>query len=265
MKFLELPFAIFDNIQVLWTLLLLIVRYTGALLTLPGIGRGPYGLVARYGAIVAFSFVSLSSGNYAVLPSDPALMVAQASSEFFLGFALGLVPLLIISGIEAGLHLSGITMGLGGAQLFDPTSNTNVSGLERLGGDIIIMLFLYLGGHHIIIHALAGLNGIIIPGTYVIGENSVGMFIDRTAHIFEIGLQISAPVIVALLLTQYVMGVLSKLVPTINLLMISFPLTIGIGLAITMLSLPEILNIASKEMTGIENMVFAVTKDTTQK
>lgn len=47
---------------------------------------------------------------------------------------------------------------------------------------------------------------------------------------FVIGLKIAAPVIAALLLTTVALGIVSKTVPQINILIVGFPLNIGIGL-----------------------------------
>ena len=69
-------------------------------------------------------------------------------------------------------------------------------------------------------------------------------------------MQIAAsPVIVALLLTNFVMGLITKAVPQVNIFIVSFPLTIGIGLVLSALSLPEIMVLFDREIAGIESTI----------
>jgi flagellar biosynthetic protein FliR len=71
---------------------------------------------------------------------------------------------------------------------------------------------------------------------------------------------IAAPVIVALLLTNFVMGLISKAVPTVNIFIISFPLTIGIGFFLTMFALPEVAYFLQREMMELERLTALVTR-----
>jgi flagellar biosynthetic protein FliR len=71
------------------------------------------------------------------------------------------------------------------------------------------------------------------------------------------GVMISAPVIVALLLTNFVLAIISKAVPTVNIFIISFPLTVGVGLGISLLALPEVGHYISQQFLKIEPLLSA--------
>jgi|GEM_PF-749225 len=250
-----------ENVDKIWTFKLLVLRFAGMMVILPGIGGGERGMFIRFGSILVLAFAALGSSPTAALPPDLVFMIVAAGSEFLLGFGIALIPVLIISGIQTGAQLSATTMGLGAAQLVDPNMGVNTNSLARVMGDLGVLLFLALGGHYVIIHAVAGMGGQLIPGTFLIGELSVDMLIDRSAQVFTIGAMISAPVIVALLLTQFVMGLITKAVPTVNIFIVSFPLTIGIGLVLSAISLPDIMLFLQREFTGLENSVLVLTED----
>lgn len=256
---LNIPFFLQDHLPHAWTYLLLFVRYTALFAMIPGIGGGMYGIHIRLPAIGALAYVSLISGPIAPLPSDWYLMLAHFTSEFMFGFMLGLIPAISIAGIQTAVQLTSGTMGLGAAQLMDPTMGISVSSLGRLLGDLFICIFLVLGGHYVVLYSASGL-GKIIPGTFIVEAHSLQLLIQQTGYIFEIAVMISSPVIVALLLTQFVMGLISKAVPTVNIFIVSFPLTIGIGLILTMLSLPEIFVYMENQFGNIEKTVLAVSE-----
>ena len=82
-------------------------------------------------------------------------------------------------------------------------------------------------------------------------ESILEFLVKRVGHIFEAGVILSVPVVVSLLLTQFVMGLISKAVPSINIFIISFPITIGIGLILISMSLPEMAKIITDEFNSI--------------
>jgi len=57
------------------------------------------------------------------------------------------------------------------------------------------------------------------------------------SNIFVISVKLVAPVFVTLIITHVVMGLIGRLVPQINLLIVGFPLQIAIGLIMLIFSL----------------------------
>jgi flagellar biosynthesis protein FliR len=68
---------------------------------------------------------------------------------------------------------------------------------------------------------------------------------------------IAAPVIVALLLTNFVLAIISKAVPTVNIFIISFPLTVAVGLGLSTLALPEAGHYISRQFVRLEALLSA--------
>jgi flagellar biosynthetic protein FliR len=108
------------------------------------------------------------------------------------------------------------------------------------------------------VYQLAGLEGTIRPGTFIISAQGISTLVDQSAAIFHIGVMIAAPVIVALLLTNFVLAIISKAVPTVNIFIISFPLTVAVGLGISILALPEAGNYLARQYTKLEPLLSAV-------
>lgn len=260
MQTLDLAMNMANRLDVVWTFLLLLTRYTGLFLVLPGIGGGERGLAVRLPATVVLAFASFDTGNIAVPPNDNLMLAGQLGGELLLGFAIGLIPFMIVSGVQTAGQLASTSMGLSAGNLLDPTLGVMTTDLARFLGDLTIVAFLLVGGHHVAIHAVAGLGGLLTPGQFVVGPQSAELLIDRSADIFRIGVLLSAPILVALLLTNAVMGLISKAVPSVNIFIVSFPLTIGVGLILTVVALPDVVRFVGREFTGIENSVIAVTR-----
>ena len=62
--------------------------------------------------------------------------------------------------------------------------------------------------------------------------------IDTTAQVFVMAIQMAAPVITSLFLTSLALGIVARTVPQMNVFIVGFPLKIGVGVAMLMISLP---------------------------
>ena len=216
------------------------------------------GMALRYPATLVLALVSLSPASLAIVPSNAAVMAGQLVSEVCFGAVVALVPLLIISGAQVAGHIASGTMGLNGAQLFDPTSQAALSDLSRIYSDVAVLVFLLLGGHYVAITELSGMASAVKPGGFELSSSGLGVLIDQSARVFQVGCLIAAPVIVALLLTNFVMGIISKAIPTLNIFVVSFPLTIGVGFAISVLALPEVGLLLQREVTELPTILSRV-------
>ncbi len=252
MKFLEIPYIIFNNVDLIYTFILVFSRYAGFFLVLPGLG-GMVGLRLKTPGIIIMAIVSTKTSLSAEFPNNLALILSDISFEFIMGTAIGFLPYVIISGVGMAIQLASNMMGLNASNIIDPSSGASVGTLTRILEELMIVIFLIIGGHYILIEALAGLDGQIIPGAFRLDDPILEFLVSRVGYIFEAGVLFSIPVTVALLLTQFVMGLITKAVPSVNIFIISFPLTIGIGLILISLSLPEIARIVLQEFGKMES------------
>ena len=263
-ELLAIPDRLLENLPLVWTFFLLMVRFTGLLMFLPGIGMGLMGLIVRFPAILVLAFAALGSSPIAPLPASATIMLLQFVTEVMFGMIIGMVPLLVVAGVQMAGQIGGTTMGLQASQLIDPSMNTSLPDTARIFGDLVVVLFLVLGGHHVAIHAAAGLGGVILPGSFLPAEASFGLMVDRTADVFRMGVVLSAPVVIALLMANFVMGLISKVVPTVNIFIVSFPLTIGIGLILSIIVLPELFQVVAHEFYGIDGALLPLLQDVQQ-
>lgn len=216
------------------------------------------GIALRYPAALALALVSISADRVVGVPAGMGDMVLQVASELLLGSIVAFVPLLIVAGAQMAGSLATGTMGLNGAQMFDPATSTSLSDISRLYSDLTIVLFLMIGGHYVAIGELAGLSQFVKPGTFVLSNAGLGAFIEQTSRIFQMGCLLAAPVVVALLLTNFVMGIISKAIPTVNVFVVSFPLTIGVGLTLSIIALPEVSHFLEREFNRLPEMLSLV-------
>ncbi|MDD7472681.1 MAG: flagellar biosynthetic protein FliR [Bdellovibrionota bacterium] len=250
LKILELTNLILSSIDTIYTFILLFSRYAGFFLVVPGIG-GIVGMSLRIPATILMAIASTKVSLKAVFPESIGVMAADIGFEFLMGMIIGFIPLMIVSGAALATQLASNMMGLNASNIIDPASGNAVGALTKIIEELMILVFLIVGGHYVLIEIVAGVDSEIAPGVFRLDESILEFLVKRVGHIFEAGVILSVPVVVSLLLTQFVMGLISKAVPSINIFIISFPITIGIGLILISMSLPEMAKIITDEFNSI--------------
>jgi flagellar biosynthetic protein FliR len=172
------------------------------------------------------------------------------------------LPTLIIAGVQTGGQLASTSMGLGAGQLMDPTLQTSTTQLARIFSDLLVISFLLMNGHHILLYVASGLGDQIVPGTFVLGVNSLDVLVRQSGVVFELAVLVSAPVVVAILMTQFILGICTKLVSQLNIFIISFPLTIGLGLILSAIVFPMFLQVGSRYLGELDALLVDLMADT---
>ncbi len=153
-----------------------------------------------------------------------------ALPEALLGMALAFMIRLILAGIQFGGQLLGFQMGFGVANVIDPATGVQAPVLAQVAYLIALLLFLIFDIHHFFLLGLGESFRLLPPGSLVFKKDLFELLVEKGELIFVIGLKILAPVMAILLLVQIALGIVSRFVPQINVMIVSFPLTIGLGL-----------------------------------
>jgi flagellar biosynthetic protein FliR len=115
---------------------------------------------------------------------------------------------------------------------------TQSSLLQQLYAMIGVMVFIAIGGDGWVIAGLArSYEAVPLLDTPQIGSLVQAAEI-AFSGVFVAAIQICAPVLLALIITDVAIGVVSKVVPQLNVFAVGFPAKIAIGLLLVGASLP---------------------------
>jgi flagellar biosynthetic protein FliR len=172
-----------------------------------------------------------------LLPRDPYSFAFFLIAELMIGFILALSVKIILAGIQLGGELAGFQMGLSLANVVDPLSDVNTPVVSQFLYLLGLVLFLAVDGHHWFFRAVGQSFLLLAPGEIHLQAGMYRHFLYLMANFFVIAVKIAAPVLAVLIFTQIALGILAKAVPQVNILMTSFPITIGLGLLFLAFSL----------------------------
>lgn len=197
----------------------------------------PHRVKAGLTLIISLTLLPAVKVETAGFPSEPLSFGFFALFEVMIGFLLGFSVRLIFAGLQVAGELAGFQMGFGMARVMDPQSGTESTVVTEFYYLIGLLLFLSMDGHHWFFKALAQSFHLLAPGEFQPREGLVELFIRLSGRMFILALQIAAPILAILMLVKISLGVIARMIPQVNLLMSSFPLTIGLGLVFMGLSI----------------------------
>ena len=163
------------------------------------------------------------------------LLLAQ---QFLIGAAIGFAMTVVFTGIELAGEMIGMTMGLGFATFFDPQSKGRSSVVSQFLNLLALLLFLAADFHLLLLESLVQSFRTLPIDINVLHGSSFRQLALWGGAIFSIGVQISLPVVTALLITNLALGVLTRAAPQLNLFGVGFPGTMTLGYVMLGLCLP---------------------------
>jgi flagellar biosynthetic protein FliR len=182
-----------------------------------------------------------------VAPSVPAVPAMDPMSlsglliltqQLVIGLAMGLAMRMAFAAMEMAGTITGLTMGLGFATFFDPQSQGQSSAVSQIFALLMIMIYLAANLHLVVLSTLIdSFTTLPISATPFSGDR-MRLLVGWGGRIFSSGLQLSLPLVTALLITNLALGVLTRAAPQLNLFGIGFPITMGTGFVMIAISLP---------------------------
>jgi flagellar biosynthetic protein FliR len=168
---------------------------------------------------------------------SPLFFVLQVFRELLIGIALGTLTSTLFSAVQLGGYLLDFQMGFSMVNVMDPESGGSFSYISQVQNVLTILIFVTVGGPRLILEAIAYSFQAIPLGTLTFSVNAFRFAVDLFAKVFIIAVCITAPPVIALMAANAILGVMARIIPQINLLVVGFPLKIAVGLFMFMMSL----------------------------
>ena len=201
--------------------------------------------------IAATILLSVFFGVVTPLAVDPAGVstlkaILLLASEATYGLALGLIVVLLFSVVKSAGRIIERQMGLAMAQIVDPFTGERAQPLGSLLEMIFVILFLNANGHHLLLLIIARSYDAFPPGTIPTVGVLTGGVIGAGSAMFIAGLRLAAPMLAAFMVLMVALALLARLVPEMNILFVSMPLRVGLGLLMAATFLPFVNSFVSE-------------------
>ena len=166
-------------------------------------------------------------------PKAPALtdgsLALQALLQLVVGAALGFLVMLVVDTIQTVGDLLDVAGGFSAAQGTDPLGLSQSSVMGRLHQLIAITLLMIGDGHLIVLQGLSR-SIQLLPSGSIDWSDAARTAVSGLSGMMLSAVQITAPILAALLLADIALGLLTRAAPALNAFSLAFPLKIVLTL-----------------------------------
>ncbi len=237
---------------------LILIRVSVILLMFPFFSSRIIPVLVKAGLvlIITIALFSVIDNKELQFPDTLCGIAQMITAELIIGMILGLLVRLIFEGIRMMGQLVGFQTGFAITNILDPQSGTQVSILSNMAYLVAMVIFLILNGHHILLNAVRESFEIINVGSLSLDRRIFQEIINASGDMFVIAIKIGAPAIAALLFTKVVFGLITKLIPQMNIMIVAFPIQIVIGLIFFGVSLNVILRFMERYLGDLGSLLI---------
>jgi flagellar biosynthetic protein FliR len=158
-------------------------------------------------------------------------------NEALAGLMLGLGVTMLFSGIEVAGQIVSQMSGLSLADVFYPAIEEDSSVFSQLFYFLTLAVFVAMGGHRMMTEALLETFAAAPPGHVALGANFVDVLTNILTQSFALGIRAAAPLLMALLISNLVLGLISRTLPQINVIAVGFSVNALLALGLLSVSL----------------------------
>jgi flagellar biosynthetic protein FliR len=228
---------------------LVLVRAGTLVMTVPILGSFNAPTTVKIGLTL---LLSLTLAPLVTTPDGLTLaaLTGTIAREFAIGLALSMAVRITIAGAEMGGHLAGIQLGFSYATIVDPASGARNQVMSSMYGMLATMALLVTNAHHTVLRSLVASYRILPIGGGGVGNDLVAASSRMLGLVMLFGMQLAAPVIVALLIVELSLGLLSRSAPALNIGTLGFGLRILVGfmvIAAAMAAVPTLSTIVLRQ------------------
>ena len=234
--------------------LLVFARIGAMLMLLPGLGEMMISRRLRLTAalVLAAVMLPLHRDAYRVDLHQIGPVLLLLGEELLIGAVLGMTARLTVAALQVTGSIVAQQLGLGFVTAVDPTEHGQQAVLIGNFLTILALALLFATNlHHLVIAALDDSYTLFHPGEVPLTGDMAALITRTVAGAFRIGVQLSAPFLVFGLLFNLGLGLLSRLMPQMQVFFVGMPLSILLGLLILLLVLGAMMTTFLGSLEGV--------------
>jgi flagellar biosynthetic protein FliR len=183
------------------------------------------------------------------LPNDPLAVTGMLVEQILVGLAFAFAVGAVFSAVEAAGALADMLAGFSFGSLVDPINGNMGGTLTNLYSLVGLAFFIAIGGDAWVLRGLARTFDLVpLTKTAAIASLTTGVE-SAFGSIFLSAIEVAAPALLAMMITDIALGMVSKVVPQLNVFAVGFAVKVGVAMLIVAASLPFISGFMSNQLS----------------
>ena len=214
----------------------------------PQILKGVFSLILSFGIISGIDYSTMNEIN------NSYILVFYAISEIMTGLILGYISNLVFQAVKLAGAWMDIHAGFSMVSVLDPQSQTTSTLLGNLAYFVSLAFFFIIDGHHILIKMLVESTNIVPIGKTIVYQETLMGVMKTIFSCFTLGIKIAIPLVLIIVMTDICLGLISRTVPAIPVMIFGMPIKNVLGLATFVILLPLMLKLVGAAIYNLPNI-----------
>lgn len=223
--------------------LLVFARIGAALMLMPGFGGSLVPTRVRLLLALGLSVLvePVVHGSLPHMPDSAADLVVLLIGEVTVGLFLGLLAQAIMSALSLCGTYMGFQAGIANAFIHDPVTEQQSTLLPGFFANVAVVLIFATDTHHLMLRAAANSYVLFTPGAPLPLADFSDSMARMMTRAFLLGLQLAGPIMVFGIVFNAGLGLLSRLMPQLQVYFVAAPIQLMVGLLLVAASLPAVM------------------------
>lgn len=226
----------------LYKFLLIFLRIGSALMLMPGFNAGYVNSKLRLCIAICLSLITIPflEDKLPSMPTSFGSNVQLFLFEISYGIFIAIFMQLLMAAINLAGHLVGQAIGFSNAQMFDPAFQQQSIIVDTFLTLVAITIIFVTDIHHLMLSGIIE-SYALFPVGFSFPTGDIAQSISQTlTQSFIIGFKLGSPFVAFTIIFYVGMGLLSRLMPQLNIFFLSMPLQIYLGIGLLFLTIPVI-------------------------
>ncbi len=227
------------TITMVFHAILLFARIGTMLMLLPGFGESNTSMQGRlwFAAGLSLVFLPLLQPTLPQVPTSTISLVLLVSSEIIVGVFIGSMTRIVFSVLHTAGMIISFQMGLSAAMLFDPSQGSQGSVVGNFLTIVAFVLLFTTNMHHVFIYGMIDSYVVFVPAD-PLPWGEFAEFAGRlTSDVFNMAFRMASPLVICGLLVYLAAGVMSRLMPQMQVFFVLVPLQVLLGFFILIVTM----------------------------
>ncbi len=224
---------------------MIFLRIGAVFVLIPGFSASYINIQVRLIFALAVSLVSMPLIT-PMLPTEPSefsIMVQYILNEISVGIFLGMVMQFLFFALNFAGSLASQAIGFANAQIFDPTFQNQTMLIESFLSIVAITVVFIMDIHHLMLEAIIDSYYLFIPGQPIPWADFASHLTETVTKSFTFGFKLGSPFIAFTIIFYTSIGLVSRLMPQLNIFFLSLPLQIYLGIGLLFITAPIIISV----------------------
>lgn len=231
------------SVQTAFVFVLIFARMGAMVMAMPALGDGhvPSRIRLVFALGLTLVMLPLVRDSYDAIPVTLGAVLVAMFSEMVIGLFIGATARMLTAAIQVAGTIIAFQSGLAFAQNVDPTQGTQSAIIGTFMALLATTLIFSLDLHYLLLAAVRDSYDLFKPGQVLPFGDFGEMAVQIVSGAFRVGVQLAAPFLVFGLVFYMGLGVLSRLMPQLQVFFLAMPANILFGFLMLMLLLSSMM------------------------